>query len=458
MTRPRLGRFVAVLTIALSLGACASSKAPAPSVPAGAPKFPQYPTPDVPVSLRATPEIQAAQTKAWGLLQTGDLRGAEKEFTTIVRDQPAFYPGETGLGFALLAEKQYKPAASHFAGALAKNDRYIPALQGLASSQLAQDDQAGAIASFERILAIDPKQDAVRSRLDLLRFRQVQSYIDAGRKARDAGHLDDAQTSFEHALTLSPSSAVIYRELALVDLARNTPDQAETHARRAVQLDAGDPEGFATLGVVLEAKGKYREAAAAYASAVKLDPRPAWKMKSDALAEKADMAGVPADFRTIDSATTVNRAQLAALIGMRLEPVLAKASQHVTTVATDIQGHWAEPWILPVTQAGVMDVYPNHTFQPSGTVRRTDLARVVSQMLTLIAAERNTDLTRWRASRPAFPDLPPTNVYYGSAALAVAAGAMTAVDGARFAPTTPATGATVVAAVTRLQQIAGREP
>jgi tetratricopeptide (TPR) repeat protein len=437
---------------------CITHNVPPPAAAPGAPRFPQYPTPDVPAALRVTPDVRAAHTKAWDMLQGGDLKGAERDFTAIVKGTPSFYPAETGLGFALLAEKQYKPAASHFAAVLTQDDRYVPALQGQANVQLAQGDEAGAIASFERILTIDPSQDAVRSRLDLLKFRQVQSLIDAARKARDAGHLEDAETSFERALTLSPSSAVIFRELSGVELARGALDQAEAHARRATQLDSADADAYAALGAALEAENKPRDAAAAYAQAVKLDPRPAWRSKADSLSDKADMASVPADFRTIDAAATITRAQLAALIGLRLDSVLGKATDHVNAVATDVRGHWAEPWILPVTQSGVMDVYPNHTFQPGNTVRRTDLARVVSQLLALIAGQRQIDLAKWKAARPSFPDLPPTNVYYGSAALAVAAGAMTPLDGNRFAPTTPVTGAAAVAAITRLQQLVGRRP
>ena len=140
------------------------------------------------------------------------------------------------------------------------------------------------------------------------------------------------------------------------------------------------------------------------------------------------MAAVPAEFRSLGTAPTVTRGQLAALVGIRLEPVLDKVTQRVTPVATDVRGHWAAPWILPVTQTGVMDVYPNHTFQPAARCCASDLARVVSQLLTIIAAQRSTDLAKWRAARPVFPDLPASNVYYGSAALAVSAGAMSALD------------------------------
>lgn len=449
-------RMVLAVTIAAAIGACVKKNAPVPLSPA-APGYPQYPMPDVPVALRVAPELRTAHSHAWDVLQSGDPKGAEREFTALLKTTPAFYPGETGLGFALLAEKQYKPAASHFTSALATNDRYVPALQGQANVQLAQGDDTGAIASFERILAIDPKQETARSRLDLLRFRQVQSLIEAGRKARDAGHLEEAQTSFERALTLSPSSAVIFRELAGVETTRGSLDQAEAHARRAVQLDSSDAEAYAALGAILETRGKAREAAAAFTSAAKIDPRPAWKSRADALADKADMASVPAEFRSLGTSPIVTRGQLAALVGIRLEPVLDKVTQRVTAVATDVRGHWAEPWILPVTQTGVMDVYPNHTFQPGSTVLRSDLARVVSQLLTIIGAQRSTDLVKWRTARPVFPDLPASNVYYGSAALAVSAGAMSPLEDNKFSPRTPATGETVTAAITRLQQIAGRQ-
>ncbi len=113
----------------------------------------------------------------------------------------------------------------------------------------------------------------------------------------------------------------------------------------------------------------------------------------------------------------------------------------MSAVATDVRGHWAAPWILPVTQAGVMDVYPNHTFQPATRSGGPTWRASVSQLLAVISSERQIDLASWRSARPAFPDLPPTNVYYPSAALAVASGAMTPVEGERFAPTAPATGA-----------------
>jgi tetratricopeptide (TPR) repeat protein len=281
--------------------------------------------------------------------------------------------------------------------------------------------------------------------------------IESGRRSRDAGRLDEARATFERALAMSPSSSLIPRELASVEIAAGALDDAETHAKRALQLDSNDAEAYAILARVYETRGQTREASAAYASAYKIDPRPAWKDKSDSLKDKADKAAVaatPDEFRSLPDAPTVTRAQLAALVGTRLQAILAKAPQRVVNVATDIKGNWAESWILPVTQAGIMEVFPNHTFLPGQSVRRSDLAQAVSQTLTVISAQKTTDLTKWRANRPRFVDLPASNVYYPSAAIAVAAGAMTTQDGDRFGPTRLATGAEVLRAMTRLEQIA----
>src|SRR5215831_12061385 len=77
-------------------------KAPPPITP-GAPHFPDYPTPEVPATLRISAETRRLHDDAWARLQSGDLRGAERAFSDLIRRSPGFYPGEAGLGFTLLA-------------------------------------------------------------------------------------------------------------------------------------------------------------------------------------------------------------------------------------------------------------------------------------------------------------------------------------------------------------------
>jgi hypothetical protein len=101
-----------------------------------------------------------------------------------------------------------------------------------------------------------------------------------------------------------------------------------------------------------------------------------------------------------------------------------------------------------------MDVYPNHTFQPAGLVRRGDLAAVVAGLVTIASSGRTDQLARWQGARPGFTDLASGHLSYRAAALAVTAGAMAA-EGGRFQPTRPATGAEVLAAIRRVEAVAG---
>jgi hypothetical protein len=161
---------------------------------------------------------------------------------------------------------------------------------------------------------------------------------------------------------------------------------------------------------------------------------------------------LPAELRDLDTQPTITRAQLAALIGIRLERVLAKATRKVPVVATDLKGHWAADWIVAVTQAGVMDVFGNHTFQPASNVRRSDLAQVSSALLRLLSASQPDQWTRWQTARPTFADLGGSNLWYSPAAIAVSAGVMTA-PGGRFDPARAVTGADALAAIAKIEQI-----
>jgi hypothetical protein len=150
----------------------------------------------------------------------------------------------------------------------------------------------------------------------------------------------------------------------------------------------------------------------------------------------------------------VTLGEAAAYIGIHLESLIARAPKRPPEVATDVRTHWAATWIVPITTAGVMSVYPNHTFQPGATIRRSDLAGIAARLVRLAAARR-AELTRWQAARPKFTDLATSHLAYSSAALAVASGVMAVDADGRFDPTRPVTGKELDAAIRRVDAIAG---
>jgi len=124
-------------------------------------------------------------------------------------------------------------------------------------------------------------------------------------------------------------------------------------------------------------------------------------------------------------------------------------------VITDTRGSWAVPWIMSVTRAGVMEVYPNHTFQPAAVVRRGDLADAASRVLSLIAAEKPALAQSWRSAKRQFADVPPAHLSYPAASAAVEAGVMEPLADGSFQLSRLVTGAEAMAAVKKLEDLAG---
>lgn len=450
----RPSRWVLVMAgvLAVSLAGCAT----APPAGPGTPRYPGVPMLFVPDTAVTTPELRSRHEAAWRRLQAGDLRGAGREFAEVLRQAPGFFPSEAGLGHIAGLERRYADAARHFDKVMLADATYLPALLGRMDVALATGDDAAALALSERILAGDPQQEDVRGQQEVLRLRVVQAQLSRATAARSAGQWDEAQVALERALAMVPDSAVVLRELALVEIARGAFDAAETHARRSLTLDPGDAETHAVLATVLEAHGRFRDAADALSRAGALDPRAEWRDRQAALVSRADFDALPAEYRAIPSATSVTRAQLAAMLGIRLREALARAPRRVTVVLTDIRSHWAAPWILPVIRTGWMESFPNHTFQPSAFVRRADLAQAVWRAAQDLGAGQPQELARWAASRPALRDVPRGHLAYPAIAGALASGAVGMGDTDRFEPGRPVTGSEIVAAIARLEQLVNK--
>jgi len=440
-----------VVTLAVT-ASCAKKVVVAPTAP-GAPKFAEFVFPAGPATLAPDATWQRYRS-AWNVLQAGDPKAAERELNAILKAEPAFYPAEAALGYTALARKDAQAATTHFDRALAASPGYAAALAGKGDALLALNRTEPALEAFEAALAADPGLASVRSRVDVLKFRGAQQNIETARKAAEAGRVDEARRRYAAAIEASPQSGFLYRELAVVDQKAGDSAAALTHAERAVSLDPGDARALQLVAEINEASQAWAKAADAYTALNAVEPSDTTSAKIDQMRERAAFDAMPAEYRAIEESATVTRAQLAALLGVRLEALLRSARSANPGVMTDVRNNWASPWILAVTRAGVMEAFPNHTFQPAATVRRADLAQAASHVLTLIAVEKPRLAARWRDPRPKFSDVAPGHLSYPAAARSVSAGVMSPLEGDTFQLSRMVTGAEAADAVGKLAALA----
>jgi tetratricopeptide (TPR) repeat protein len=440
-------RLALFLTL-VGMAACATKSPPA--LP-GAPKYPDFLYPTVPRELQTVAEADAVR-RGWHFLQADDLRNADREFSRAVRRLPGLYPAQTGVGYVALARHNYDKAVTDFELALKQQPKYIPALVGKGDALFGLKRDEAALASFESALAIDESLGDIRRRVDVLRFRNVEAQLERARSAAKAGRLDDARGAYRRAIDASPESAVLYRELGTLERRRGDIDTAITQLRRAVELEPGDTATEIQLGELLEQRMEFAEAEAVYRKAAESEPSDELSRRIADVAAKAREAKLPPQFRTIPESPEITRGDLAALIGIRFDALLATALPR-QVVMTDVRSHWAAPWIDEVARAGILDPFANHTFQPHTPIRRVDFATAVSRLLTLAAPNQPELRARLAAAKPRIADVGPGHLDYPAVATAVASGAMPLLEGDRFGIAQPVSGAEALEVLDRVQAL-----
>ena len=434
-----------VVIVAGAISACAMKAVPT------LPPALTYPDFVYPIATSARAEQAAAVDRGWRFLQNDDLKSAEREFTSALKMAPDLFPARTGQGYVALAQQEYMRALITFDLVLRGAPMYAPALVGKGQALLSLERDAEALAAFEAALRADRSLLNLTPRIDVLRFRGLQDLIASARQASASGRLDEARAAYQRVLAASPDSAVLHRELGIVERKRGDAAAALLDFTRASDLDPTDASSLGQIAEVLEERQDYAGAEAAYRKAATIETGAGFEARAETAAVKGRDTRLPAEFRAIPAATQIRRGDLAALIGVRLDPTL-RSARPTQVVMTDTREHWAAPWIAEVASAGVMPPFDNHTFQPDASLRRVDLAQAVSALLALIA-RTHPSIQPQLGARPAIVDVSPSHLNYRAIAAAVSAGVLPLLDGNRFDTERAVSGAEAIAAIDRLRAL-----
>ena len=434
------------------IAACGPKTVPLPTV--SSPRFPDFIAPIVPAEFANTAAAQH-ERRGWTFLQAGDLGNAEREFAAALKTTPAFYSAEIGIGYVELARRDQDAALARFDRALERQAADPSALVGRGEANLGLGREADALAAFEAARAADPALTQIAQRIEVLKFRVVEQRLASARTAAAAGRIEEAVGVYTTAIASSPGSSFLYRELAGVERQNGDGTSALAHFRTAVDLDPADAGSLTGIGELLEAAGDFDGAAKAYTDALAVERTAALQAKLDAVLAKAARARLPAPYREIDTAPQVTRGELAALIGVRLAPLLQPDRRIDAEPITDVRGDWAASWILIVARAGIMEPFANHAFEPRTVVRRIDLAQAVERLLTRIAPLKQAAAKVWESTQWPFPDLATSHLAYQAASNSIAAGVLTTAPDGGFEPSRIVTGREAVEAIQSLEVLAG---
>ncbi len=443
MKNARAGVVVIAALCGLLSGGCAA-RIPVVTTPA----YPDFPLPVVPAALEGTPAA-AEHRDAWTFLQVGQLDAAEQRFAGILRETPSFHPSATGLGFVAMARGDAGGAIARFDGVLARVPAYVPARLGRAEALLLEDRVTEAVADFNAALAADPGLTGLRQRIAEFEFTSLMDQVAVAREAVRAGREADAKAAYERVIAASPESAFLYVELAGVERRRGDVAAALVRLDRAVALDPNASDAWLLMSELHLAGGDLDRAEQALLRADAIAPGPDTARRLANLDARRRAAGLPSEYAAIETADAITRGQLAALLGVQFELLLAGQVGDRAAIITDARDHWAYGWMIDVAQAGIMPTDVNYRFQPERVVRRAELAHILVGMLRAAGVEPVSP-----AALP-FSDLAPGHLDYPAASEVVAAGLLSPLPQNMFQPDLAVAGGEAMAALSRLARATG---
>ncbi|HEY7412192.1 MAG TPA: tetratricopeptide repeat protein [Vicinamibacteria bacterium] len=429
------------LPLALALLAAAACAKPAPRAPAASGDEWPYPYPR---AGEVTLKEKETLDEAWHLVLAGDLARAERDYLKVLRRRPGLVPAQTGLGVARLRGGRVEEARSALVAVVETARDYAPALYGAAEASLQAGDAEAALRFMRRAEAADPGSALMKRRLSELRLQVTERRMAAARAESAAGDFDGAADIYRRALGDAPEVAGLRLELAELLAGRG-------EAAEAMAVLEGDPtedrQVLLKLGELRAASGDHAGALEAYRRLLARDPR---DEEALALADRSrtvlEMRGMPEEYLRIAGAETITRADLAALVAVKVT-ALGRLPPGAPKVAVDISGSWAREHILKALAYDVMTVYPNHTFQPGAVARRGDLARAVQRVLDLVRHPA--------APAPAITDMSRSHLFHYPAARVVAAGLMDLTPEGAFQAWRPPTGAEAASVIDSLARLVG---
>jgi tetratricopeptide (TPR) repeat protein len=320
----------------------------------------------------------------------------------------------------------------------------VPALLGAGSAAVRRTDTEAALGYYKQAAAARPGDPVAERRLGQVKLQVTERRVAAARSAMTAGNREQAIGEYREALDAAPELSVLRVEVANI-LAEGGDLEG---ASRLLAADPGsDRQVLLRKGEIDTQRKDYGAALEAYRRVLSRDTKDADALRGALAARQGlELQQMPDEYRRIFAAPRITRADLAALVAVKVT-ALGRAEKADPPVAVDISGSWARDHILRILSLDIMEVYPNHTFQPGAMVRRGDLARAVARVL---------DLVKWPSSgAPALKDMSANNLFHDAAARVVSAGLMdTTADGA-FEPWRPISGGDAAAVIEGLVRLVG---
>ena len=209
-------------------------------------------------SALARGESERLNAAASAKYATEDYAGAIEPLRRVLNLNPDSAAAHNNLAIALWRAQRLSEAELHCRRALALGAEYVPAYKLMAEMLRQRNDAAGALAFYDRIVALDPKGP--------------MAHNNAGLVLRNLGRFDEAEAAFKRALALKPDDPGVRFNVLMMRRDDSGLAEAIACCRGSLEQSPDNVDVLTNLAVVLLQVGDYDQALAHFERAARLKP------------------------------------------------------------------------------------------------------------------------------------------------------------------------------------------
>ena len=401
-----------------------------------------------PALVSAVPQkVKKDYDKLWTRFLIGkDDTKLAKDLDSLIKKQKDFPAAITIEAYLDLYKGDAPAAASEFRQVVSVNPNNTIALYYLAELAFASQDYAAANDFYSGLLTADKTRTDIEAKRQKALLLATDKLLRDAARAEQDNRLDAAEQGYRRALTIAPREPSLNKRLA--DLLGKEKKWEEALAQYRTQMEIAGrtsdterhiAEALMNLGRTEEA----REILEHLRNEGTLDEN--LESRVNELEDLGRWGNEIGFFQTIKATDSLMREQLAAII-VRYFPQVAEFPQ-TPEIITDTQDSWARSEIQVSVGTGLLDSFPNHTFQPSAPMTRGLFALSMSRLIRLLG------LTPTAA--PVFPlqDVSSSDALFGDIQLVVSSDLISLEDSGSFDVDGKVSGEEAVRAIERLLRL-----
>jgi tetratricopeptide (TPR) repeat protein len=389
---------------------------------------------------------------AWNNIRDGQLDKAQKALLKLGAESPLY---AVGLGYLALIQGDYEAAAGFLTQSVAKSPDSPLGHLGLVQLYQKTNESDKAFNELREVLKLDSQNVWARDQFEALKKQKTDQAVADARAAAAAGDSNKAREDYLRALHYSPDAPDVQLALAEIYLKENKPGSALVHLEAAAAADRSNAKILEDLAATLEEAKQYDRALEIYEKLLELAPNNAKaKGEVEALKNRLGIFELPSKYNDILTTPAISREDLAALMAVKLRAVLGEAPAQ-PPIIVDVSASWASKFILKIASLGLLDVYPNHTFQPRRIVTRADLAESLDRVISYLDEHGHHLIRQIPPEKIQIADVTPDSFDYRTISQALSYQIMELFADRTFRPGQSVSGADAVKAIDSLLALLG---